>query len=145
MDSKEEYKKMHASFRDYLLKSQISNSENFDKSILSLSSAALGLSLAFIKDIVKLQNVQAVLLLKLSWILFTVAIISTVISFATSQKSITLQLDYAEKYYLEEKFEYLTKKNSWKNITILLNSISGVIFVLAIILTVIFVILNMQL
>ncbi len=142
MDAKEENRKIYASFRDYLLKGQMSNSENFDKSILSLSSAALGISLAFIKDIVKIKDAQFVWSLKLSWILFTIAIISTVVSFATSQRSITIQLVYAEKYYLEEKNEYLNKKNWWTSITKFLNTFSAIIFVLAIILTVVFVIIN---
>ncbi|MGB9103724.1 MAG: hypothetical protein WCC59_03105 [Terriglobales bacterium] len=33
-----------------------SGSENFDRSLLTLSSGALGLSLAFIKDIVRLEK-----------------------------------------------------------------------------------------
>jgi hypothetical protein len=142
MDLKEENRKIYAGFRDYLLKGQMSNSENFDKSILSLSSAALGISLAFIKDIVKINDAQFAWSLKLSWILFTIAIISTVISFATSQRSITIQLVYTEKYYLEEKIEYLNKKNWWTSITKFLNTFSAIVFVLAIILTVVFVIIN---
>ncbi|MBU1100243.1 MAG: hypothetical protein KKA84_07540 [Bacteroidetes bacterium] len=144
MDNKEENKKIYASFREYLLKSQISNSENFDKSILSLSSAALGISLAFIKDVVNLQIAQHTILLKISWILFTISIIATMLSFMTSQKSITVQLDYAEKYYLEEKMEYLNKNNWWTTVTIFLNNSSAFVFVIAIIFTVLFVILNIN-
>jgi len=44
-------------YREYyaeLLKRQLSNSENADRAILSVSTAALGFSLAFIKDIIAL-------------------------------------------------------------------------------------------
>ena len=40
-----------------------SNTENYDKAILSLSSAGLGFSLAFIKNIVPLNLAQNTLLL----------------------------------------------------------------------------------
>jgi hypothetical protein len=43
---------MYSEVRQDLLKRQFSNAENFDKAILSLSTAGLGFSLAFLKDLV---------------------------------------------------------------------------------------------
>ena len=43
---------------DELVKKQISNSENFDRSILTLSTSGLGISLAFIKDFVPLATAR---------------------------------------------------------------------------------------
>lgn len=48
----------------------IASSAQFDKQILFLSSGALGLSFAFIKDIVKLNESNHKWLLVLSWAYF---------------------------------------------------------------------------
>ncbi len=45
---------LYAKIRDDLLKRQLSNSENADRAVLSVSAAALGFLLAFIKDMVPL-------------------------------------------------------------------------------------------
>jgi hypothetical protein len=39
-----------------LLKRQVSNSENYDRAILSLATLFLGLSFAFLKDIVPVES-----------------------------------------------------------------------------------------
>jgi hypothetical protein len=82
----------------------LSNSEKFDNAILTLSTGALAISLAFIKDIVPLEIAQNLWLLKASWWLFGFSIISTLVSFAASQLGISRQLKYAEEYYLNKSF-----------------------------------------
>lgn len=138
----EERNKLYTQCREDLLKRQLSNSENFDRSILSLSTGGLGFSLIFIKDIVPLSGSKYILLLKLSWFLFSLVIISTISSFIVSQIGIDCQLNYARRYYLEYKDEFLAKTNWPAKITVFLNYFSGIIFVLAILFTIIFVLLN---
>lgn len=138
----DERKKIYSETRKDLLNRQLSNSENFDKAIISLSTAGLGLSLAFIKDIVKIPEAHCLVLLYFSWSLFGAAIISTILSFVSSQSGINKQLYFAEEYYLEKKEEFINKRNWQAQITNYLNIFSGIVFVGAIILTVIFVISN---
>lgn len=138
----DERKKIYSETRKDLLNRQLSNTENFDKAIISLSTAGLGLSLAFIKDVVKIPEARYLVLLYFSWSLFGVAIVSTILSFVSSQSGINKQLYFAEKYYLEEKEEFINKRNWQAQITNYLNIFSGIVFVGAIILTVIFVISN---
>jgi hypothetical protein len=130
--------KLYSETRKDLLTRQLSNSENFDKAILSLSSAGLGLSLTFIKDI----RASHLFLLQWSWYAFGLAIVITLISFLSSQRAITKQLDFAAKYYLEYQDEFLTKRNIPAKITIYLSYLSGFVFVGAIVLTIVFVSLN---
>lgn len=144
MSITEERKNLYASTRADLLNRQISNSENFDKAILSLSTGLLGLSLAFIKDIVKFDNADLKFILVLSWYCLAFSIISTIMSFITSQLGIKKQLVFAEKYYLEKNDDYLTKENTPAKITDFLNYSSGIVFVLAIFLTIIFVSTNLM-
>ena len=89
--------------RDELLKRELSNSQLFDKAILALSSAGLGFSLAFIRKGFSLAEATPVYLLYSSWILFAVAIASTLISFFTGQCAIKKQLKLNESHYLENK------------------------------------------
>ncbi|EGR1181158.1 hypothetical protein AABF50_004589 [Vibrio parahaemolyticus] len=71
--------KMYDELRDELYKRELSNSESFDKAILSLSSAGLAISLTFIKSIVSIDSAIFVYWLYASWVCFGVAIISTVL------------------------------------------------------------------
>ena len=139
---KEEKKKIYASTRQDLLARNLSNSEKYDNAILTLSTGVLAISLAFIKDIVPLDKSQYVFLLIISWCSFGSAIISTLVSFALSQVAIKRQLEYAEKYYLEEREEFLRKKNCPALWTEFINYASGTLFISGIIATIFFVSLN---
>lgn len=143
---KEEEKRanIYSEARKDLLTRQLSNSENFDRAILSLSVACLGFSLAFIKDVIPLVDAKLLFCLYLSWLFFTISILTTLISFLSSQSGIKKQLEYAEKYYIERKNEFFTKKHWTARITDLLNISSGIIFVIAIIFSVVFVYSNIE-
>jgi hypothetical protein len=134
---------LYAETRKDLLARQLSNAEQFDKAVLTLSSGGLGLSLAFIKDFVPIDKAQVITFLVVSWILFGFAIISTVISFLVSQRAINIQLHYAEQYYLKADGGYLTKKNVPAKITDVLNYASGILFVAAVGCTITFVMFNL--
>ena len=128
--------------KDELVSSQRSNSENFDKSILTLSSAGIGITVSFLSNIINISEASVIFLLYLSWFLFCAAIISTILSFLNSQRGIKLQLEYAEKYYLDGKEEYLKKNNKFAARVEKLNIWSARSFISAIIFLVIFVIIN---
>jgi len=138
----EERKKIYSETRKELLARELSNSEAFDKAILSLSSALLGISLAFIKDIIRAGAACNKEFLYYSWYLFASAIVLTLISFMMSNLGIKRQLKYAQRYYLDGKAEYLKKSNIYARLTDLANILSGISFILAIAFTVRFVTLN---
>ena len=129
-------------FRERLLENQLSNAEGLDRAILSLSSAGLGLSLAFIKDIVPLNIAHQIWLLELSWLFFAGAIISTLISYLTSQAGIKKQLEYSEQYYIEGKEEFFNSPNYPAQVTEWLAYVSAGMFIFAIIFTTLFVVKN---
>ena len=70
---------------DQINASLLSNSQMLDKAILSLSSAGLGVSLAFIKNVVPLDKATNLYLLYSSWGTFVGAIASTLVSFLASE------------------------------------------------------------
>jgi hypothetical protein len=135
---------IYAETRKDLLTRQLSNSEKFDGAVLTLSTAALGVSLTFIKDIVPLNKVQDIYLLKISWWLFGFAILSTMLSFVASQLGISTQLKYAEEYYLNKKNEYLAKTNIPARITDGFNYAAAFFFVVALVFTIVFVSTNLR-
>ena len=99
------------SFRDELYKRQLSNSEAYDKAILSLSSAGLAISLSFIKFIVPLEQAKYICVLEISWLLFLVSVVTTLLSFLIGNKGISTQIKYAEQYYIEAKANSFNKLN----------------------------------
>lgn len=135
---------LYAETRKDLLTRQLSNSEKFDGAVLTLSTATLGVSLTFIKDIVPLNKVQDICLLKMSWWLFGLAILSTLFSFLASQLGISTQLKYAEEYYLNSKSEFLNKTNLWAKATDFFNYAAALFFILALIFTIVFVSTNLR-
>jgi hypothetical protein len=105
--------------------------ENFDKAVLTLSGGGLAISLTVIKDLFSVGEMVAGALLVASWFLFCGSIIFTVVSFLTSQKSITVQIDNFEKFTAGD-VSYFNRPNPYTKITAWLNQISGGFFLLAV-------------
>ncbi|HAW30592.1 MAG TPA: hypothetical protein DCY03_21110 [Planctomycetaceae bacterium] len=123
-------------------KRQLSNTENFDRAVLTLSSALLGISLTFIKNVVTLETAICTSLLIISWILLVISIVITLISFHLSQWGLLIQLNNAEKYYIYNDQTCLTKPNIPAKLTDWAAYTSSVSFVFGIIFLVLFVCLN---
>lgn len=125
-----------------LFKRQLSNSENFDKAILTYASGALALSLAFLKDFVPLASAHNTWLLYLSWFSFAFCIVVTVASYLVSQLGITRQLELAERYYLKNEDTAFAETNRAAKATDYFNTASGIMFCIAVLLTTVFIALN---
>lgn len=138
-----ERQRLYEKTRDDLLKRQLSNSENFDKAILSVSTAALGFSLAFLKDFVVLEHARCGWLLNASWGLFVWAIVATIVSLLVSQRGIMEQLEKAEGYYLRGDESHLTR-GFYAKATDWINGAAGVLFILGVFVTTLFVSLNVE-
>lgn len=138
-----EKRRLLAETRADLLKRQLSNSENHDKAVLSLSTAFLGFSLVFLKDLVPVHRAEWLCLLYGSWLALAGAVLATIVSFWVSQRGIDVQLKKAEDYYLRDDQVALTKSGIAK-VTEWVNTASGVLFILGVLLTTVFVILNFE-
>lgn len=126
-----------------LVKKQTSNSENYDRSVLTLSASGLGLSLAIIKDVAPLATAEYRWALVVSRWLFGATIVTTMTSFLASQAAIRFQMHAAHKYYREHDEEYLTKESRWATWTDRLNWTSYATFLAAIAATILFVTSNL--
>ena len=134
--------KIYAETRADLLKRQLSNSENADRAILSVSTAALGFSLAFLKDIVSPQDAALGFLPYFSWALFVLSIVVTLLSFFTSQKAIDDQLQLAQRYYIDRDEAAAQVRTSFAVLTDRLNKTGAILLVAGLLATCTFVGVN---
>jgi hypothetical protein len=134
---------IYATYRDEIAKRQLSNVENFDKSILTYASAGLAFSLGFLKDFIPVARAAQLWMLYGSWICFTTAIGLVIASYPLSQTVLKLQLDRAYRYYCENQESALGETIKYEKVTEKLATASGIVFLLALILTTIFVIFNL--
>ena len=126
----------YAEERKEILKRNLSNTMLFDKAILTLSSAGLGFSLAFIRKGVLLGESTQLHLTSISWWLFSIAIASTLISFITSNHGLAEQLR-----------SYENNSDNPKNpnrITTFLRYVSLVCYLLAIFFVILFTMLSLN-
>ena len=100
-DDSEKLYEVYLKEEEELSKRDLSNVENLDKAILSLSSAGLGLSLVFIKNVIELAKANHVWILHASWLMFVLAITSTLLSYLFGQRALDRQREFNEKYFLE--------------------------------------------
>ncbi|ENZ77830.1 MULTISPECIES: hypothetical protein [Ralstonia] len=144
VDDGEERKRLYEKRREELFKLRLSNLENLDKSILTYSSAGLALSLGFLKDFIPIYQAKFAWALYGSWICFAFAISLVVLSYVVSVQIIVRQLEQAERYYLyRDEGAYFS--GGWAHrLADHLNSwLSAAVFVVALILTILFVSLNL--
>ena len=143
-DDQKRCEEIHDKFRDDLLKRQLSNNENYDKTIISLSSAGLALSLTAIKFVIPLNKAEYLWVIKSSWILFLLTIICSLSAYLVGNRAITKQLSIAEDYYIKGLVAAQTTKNIFTTINSYLNNVTGTFFIGAISCVIIFVTLNLN-
>jgi hypothetical protein len=141
---KERREKLYDEHRKQAWEDLQNSSDNFDKSVLTLSSGALGLSLSFIKDIVPLNHAMWLLLLYLSWSLFGLCIVLTVLSYQFGIRAQKEHLRNLPDYYLQgDEKASKQKGRSWRAVEAF-SLLSAGLFTLGLICTVVFCIKNLE-
>jgi hypothetical protein len=136
-------REMFQTRRNELLTQQFSNSEAYDKAVLTLSSAFLGVSVAFIKDVPHQGALTHLPLIFCSWSLLTLAIMGTVASFRVGNVATTIQIERDRRYYLEYEEKTYGRSPLARTVDVL-NWTSGGLFLFGVILTVFFVSVNLS-
>ena len=116
--------------RKLLVDAEREAARSFDKTMITLSGAALGLSITFVRYIA--PEPQGKHLLCLAWVCFSVALIVTLSSFLTAQSALRKQREILDQYY-EKKMEEL-KANPCATWTNRLNVSSIVLFISGVVL-----------
>ena len=123
---------------------QQASSDSFDNQLLTFSSALLGLSLAFIKDIVPLNTAIWMPCLYSSWVLLAICILSTIASFRFGVEAQKKQAEHLYCYYIEKKKEYFNKKTGWTTAISWCSHIGSATFLVGLVLTISFAIRNVS-
>jgi len=145
-NSKDFEYKVYLEERKSLIEAELEQSRLFDRAILTLSAGAFGLSLAFIRKIAPSIKMGSQFLLISSWICFSLSILSTLVSFLTSQSACSRQREILESEYFnhnKEKDKNNFKKNKPAIWTKKLNIISIVTFILGVVFLAIFSMINL--
>jgi len=134
--------------RKALIDAERESARLFDKAILTLTSGAFGLSLAFIRQIVPSIRCGTKLFLIFGWTGFSLSLLSTLISFLISQFACRkqreiLELEYSRDQKQNSQEDKQNIKNKWARCTNRLNISSLVFFILGLIFLAVFVIINL--
>lgn len=120
--------------RKLLIELEHESIRSFDKAMLTLSGGALGLSIAFIRQIAPLPKSKC--LLSIAWISLILALTVTSLSFLFSSEAMSRQRELNEKPNQEQP-------NPWNRWITVLNYFSIGFFIFGMIFLVLFSILNL--
>ncbi|HEY3779907.1 MAG TPA: hypothetical protein VGL56_02405 [Fimbriimonadaceae bacterium] len=123
-------------YREHLWTLRQTNFDKADNMILTLSSALLTFSVAFLKDIVHAKDFGGLGWLVASWIFLAFAILVCFCSFYVSRKTMERQDELAYEYYIQDKDHDFRKENKWLRGTEVCNFIAAACFVVGIALTI---------
>lgn len=146
-DSNDDFKyKVYLEERKSLVDAEREGSRLFDKAILTLAAGAFGLSLTFIRQIVPNIKSGTMFMLICAWVGFCISLLSTLISFLTSQFACSKQREILEAEYFDNHSDH-DKKAIFKNKTAIwtkwLNILSIFTFIIGVIFLAIFSIINL--
>lgn len=115
MPEKTRAEALHDYYREKTLDGIKSGTESFDRYLLTLSSGAFGLSVAFIKDIIPIGFATWIPCLIASWIAFLFCILITLVSFRVSIQALENSIPYLEEYYLKGNADAFNRhlKSCW--------------------------------
>ncbi len=141
----DERKEIFSVYKNELFKRELSNTENYDKSILTLSSAGLAVSFTYLKFFIPvISEAKYLFLVKFSWGLFLISIILSLIAYQISNRAIARQVVIAENYYIHRNDSALDESNRWAKTNSWLNIFVGLFFIAAITTFVVFAIQNLN-
>jgi len=114
------------------------STDSYDQSLLTLSSGGLGVSIAFIKDLVPLYDAVWLCLLYVSWALFVLTILSTVASFLLSVRAQNQHLQFLWNFYVEGDDTYRDKESWYSKALRWCTILAGMFFLGAFVCTAVF-------
>jgi hypothetical protein len=137
-------------WRDWLAKGKTDTEEDlnttyndFDKNVLAIASAALGLSIAFIKDIAHLGQAEWTWALFWSWRAFGLCILTIMVSYRFSMQALKTHRDWLYEVY-EKRDNTIPKKTGFNTAVGVCTEIASGAFTCGLVLTLCFVIKNAE-
>lgn len=137
-----ENQQLYFKYREELYKGSLSNAENLDKTLISLSTFGLMLSVTLIDKLIPLSKAHTIGLLLSSWIGFIASIACVLGSYYLSRKAFETQLESAKKHYIDKEFDSLNKENIFYSRCVRLTNIASILFVCSLVVMAFFVAIN---
>lgn len=126
-------------YRDHLFKAEQSAQGDYDKTLIYLSSGALGVSFAFLQNIVGTGPFGGVGFLLAAWFCWAASLSSVLASFLTSHFSLRMAIRQIDLGTFEEE-----SVGGWySKATVILNLLGGGLFVIGVVSLVIFAYVNL--
>lgn len=126
-------------YRQYLVAARQKSFEDYDKTVLALSGAALGISITFVKDLLTPERVAFKWILLISWGLWAISVTSILASYFSSQKALDRAIkqidDGRQDVVLGGRFLCFTK---------IMNILAGFGFLAGLLAFMIFILTNME-
>ena len=126
--------------RERLFDSESTQSDTFDRFMLTLSAGTFGVTFSFMNQIARTPWVFYGFAI-VGWIMFALSIITTLASFLVSQGAHRFEIEETDRLYREPRAK--PRSNRWIRCTTVLNWASMIEFTLGIGMIIIFVALNL--
>jgi hypothetical protein len=126
-----------AEYRSTLVAAEQKSQDDYDKTIVSLSGGALGISIVFLSDIVG-ESVPIVLWsIVAAWAFWALSLTSVVVSYFFSRMALSKAIEQIDKGTIEDNI------GGWASpATKISNSVSGISFILGVVMLIYFVTKN---
>lgn len=127
-------------YRTYLVQAEQKAQADFDKTVLSLSGGALGISFAFLKNVVGAGPHSAVISLYCAWASWGLSVSAILLSFYLSQHSLRKAIGQVDSGRIENE----KPGGAFATATSVCNALGGILFILGVLLMILFVIANLE-
>lgn len=119
-------------YRQWLVEADYKAIEAYDKAVMWLAGGALGITLAFVKDIVPSPQPDTLWLLIIGWSFFAATLVISMVSLLLSHHAHRRAIAQVDKrtIHLEQPGGFLTTLTSWLNWLVALTLIIGISFVI---------------
>ena len=125
-------REMFDKYESELRSRELSNSQQYDKAILTLSSAGFAISVTAFQSIKAHGTVEHVFLIICSWWLFFSTIALSLIGFVIGNAAIRRQIKFANDYYIQCFKDAYSKTSVLVHVNSAINILSGITFLSAI-------------
>ncbi|MEM8488915.1 MAG: hypothetical protein AAF564_25445 [Bacteroidota bacterium] len=129
-------------YRAQLMELKQKAQEGYDKTILTLSASSLGISFAFVKDIVPLDQAEFNILLLIAWICWGFSLAAVLFAYYMSHQAFRDAIKQVDNALNQGNLIaiYQTHLGGWKDrATSFLNASAGVLFIAGVALLIIFI------
>ena len=116
----------YISHRKSLITLRVESTKSYDQALLTLSGGALGISIAFIENLAARPPIVPAVL-NWAWGLLAVALLSTLLSFFSSQKALGREIEIWDN--MHGNIPEGKQVNRWSEATSWLNGLSALFFI----------------